>query len=130
MGMAKRYMEEVETRGWSDVGTTICDACVVDEALVVAIQVHGGTDPCDYCEETPTAQDASGPIELVLELVVDGLKHEYEPPVEQMAWDEGFVGTVFDTWDLLYELAITEREDVHKALHRAILNEQWCQRDP
>lgn len=130
MGMAKRYMEEVDARGWSDVGTTICSACVVDEALVRAIQTHGGTDSCDYCVATPHAPDASAPIELVLEMIVDGLKYEYESPAEQMAWDEGFVGTVFDTWDLLCEFGVTEREDVHETLHGAIGNEQWCQRDP
>lgn len=130
MGMAKRYMEEVDARGWSDVGTTICSSCVLDEALVAAVQDHGGTDPCDYCGELPSGPDASSPFELVLELVVDGLNHEYEPPIEQMAWDEGFVGTVFDTWDLLFELEVTEREDVHRALHKAIRNEHWCQRDP
>lgn len=123
-------MEEVDARGWSDVGTTICSTCVVDEALAAAIQEHGGTDPCDYCEGTPPAPDATAPIELVLELIVDGLKREHESPDKQMAWDEGFVGTVFDTWDLLFDLEVTEREDVHKALHRAIGNQQWCQRDP
>jgi hypothetical protein len=130
MGQAKRYMEEVETRGWSDVGTTICSECVIDPALEDAIKAHGGTDPCDYCEETPTPPAASAPLEVVLELVVDGLRHEYEDPVEQMAYDAGYVGTVYDTWDLLWDLEITEQEDVHNALHDAIQQGQWCQRDP
>lgn len=130
MGMAKRYMEEVDARGWSDVGTTICSSCVVDDALVAAIQHHGGTDPCDYCEEAPEEPVASAPIELVLELVVDGMKLEYEDPVEGMAWEGGYVGVVHDTWDLLWELEITERDDVHEALHSAIVTDQWCQRDP
>src|SRR4051794_38379933 len=84
MGMTKRYMEEVDARGCTDVGTTICSSCVVDDALVAAIQNHGGTDPCDYCEETPEEPVASAPIELVLELVVDGMKLEYEDP--SRAW--------------------------------------------
>lgn len=130
MGMTKRYMEEVEARGWGDVGTTICNQCVVDPALVAAVRQHGGTDPCDYCEEAPIEPDASAPFEVVLELVVDGLKLEYEDPVEGMAWDEGYVGTVHDTWDLLWDLEITEREDVHLALNHAIVTEQWCQQDP
>lgn len=130
MGLTKRYMEEVEARGWNDVGTTICSRCVVDPALVAAVRDHGGDDPCDYCEESPIAPEASAPFEVVLELVVDGLKFEYEDPVEQMAWDEGYVGTVYDTCDLLYDLGVTERTDVHDALHDAIVTAQWCQRDP
>jgi hypothetical protein len=130
MGMAKRYMEEVEARGWSDVDTTICSECVVDQALIAAIKAHGGTEECAYCGEVPTSPSASAPFELVLELVVDGLRHEYEDPVEQMAWDEGYVGTVHDTWDLLWELDVTESDAIHKEFHDAITTGQWCQRDP
>lgn len=109
---------------------TICSHCVVDRALVAALRQYGGTDPCDYCDQAPTGPEASAPFEVVLELVVDGLKLEYEDPIEQMAWDGGYVGTVHDTWDLLWDLAITEREDVHHALNDAIETTQWCQRDP
>jgi len=123
-------MELIESRGWSDLDTTICSECVVDKALVAAIRAHGGTDQCDYCEETPEDPEASAPTDLVLELVVDGMKLEYEDPVEGMAWDDGYVGIVHDTWDLLWELEITERDDVHGALHSAIVTDQWCQRDP
>lgn len=130
MGAAKRYMEMVESRGWSDVGTIICSACVSDGALVEAVRKHGGADPCDYCEDTLVAPDASAPIELVLEHVVDGLNHEYEDPIEQMAYDGGYVGTVHDTGDLQWELGVTEHEHVHGALQDAIVHSQWCQRDP
>ncbi|MEV7431836.1 HEPN-associated N-terminal domain-containing protein [Nocardioides sp. NPDC092400] len=130
MGAAKRYMELIESRGWSDLETTICSGCVVEKALVSAVRAHGGSDRCDYCEERPVAPEGSAPIELVLELVVDGLKLDYEDPVEGMAWDGGYVGVVHDTRDLLWDLEITEREDVHQALHSAIVTDQWCQRDP
>jgi hypothetical protein len=130
MGASKRYMELVESRGWRDLDAVICSNCVIDESLVHAIRAHEGSHPCDFCEQTPTSPEASGPIELVLELVVDGLKLEYEDPAVGMAWEGGYVGTVHDTWDLLWELEITEREDVHEALRKAIVTDQWCQRDP
>jgi hypothetical protein len=130
MGMAKHHQEEVYARGWEDVGTMICGECVVDEALVSAITAYGGADECEYCGKLPTAPTASAPFELVLELVVDGLRHEYEDPIEQMAWDGGYVGDVQDTYDLLWDLEITESEDVHQALLRAIETAEWCQRDP
>lgn len=130
MGATKRHMELIDSRGWSDLESTICSGCVADKALVSAIRAHGGSDECDYCEEEPVAPEASAPIELVLELVVDGLKLDYEDPGEGMAWDGGYVGVVHDTWDLLWDLEVTEREDVHEALHSAIVTAQWCQRDP
>lgn len=130
MGMVKRHMEEVEDRGWHDVDTTICSGCVTDEALVEAIRIQGDAVPCNYCLETPTPPAASVPIEVVLKLVVDGLKLEYEDPVENMAWEGEYVGGVDDTWDLLWDLGVTEREDVHHALHDAIVTAHWCQREP
>lgn len=130
MSFVKRYMEEVESRGWRDLGTTVCSNCLADSALVQAVRQYGGLEACDYCGETPAHPTRSAPIELVLDLVVGGLKHEYEDPVEQMAWDDGYVGEVHDTWDLLWDLGVTEREDVHLALLGAIVGAQWCQRDP
>jgi HEPN superfamily RES-like protein len=68
--------------------------------------------------------------EWTLEFVVDGLRHEYEDPVEQMAWDGGYVGIVHEAWDLLWDLDITESEAVHETRQGAIETTQWCQRDP
>lgn len=130
MGMAKREIEEIEARGWAEVGTTICSECVVDSALVDAIREHAGEDICDYCKRVPARHEASAPFDLIVELVVNGLKFEYEDPVEHMAWENGYVGTVHDTWDLLWELGITQRDDVHESLHRSIAGSEWCQRDP
>ncbi|WP_407657652.1 HEPN-associated N-terminal domain-containing protein [Kribbella turkmenica] len=73
---------------------------------------------------------ASAPFEIVLERVVDGLRHEYEDPIEQITWDEGYVGTVWNTSELLWELDITENDEVHRALQRTIQTYEWCERDP
>jgi hypothetical protein len=56
MGMVKRYWAEVEERGWSEVGTNICSECVVDPALIAAVDAHGGHETCDYCKSTPPRQ--------------------------------------------------------------------------
>lgn len=130
MGSAKRYMEEIESRGWADIGTLVCSRCVEEQALVAIVRNHGVEDSCDYCGETPESPEATAPIELVLEAVVDGLKHEYEDPVENMAWDDGYVGTVYDTWDLLMDFGVSAHDKVFEALNDAIVTSQWCQRDP
>ncbi|MGB7964149.1 MAG: HEPN-associated N-terminal domain-containing protein, partial [Propionicimonas sp.] len=134
MGMVQRYVEEVEARGWWGVDTTICSRCVMDQALVELIRGEGGTSVCDYCAEEPAAPDASAAFEIVLEAVVDGIRHEYERPVDSMGWDGregGWVGAaVFDTYDLLWDLEITERDDVHQDLFHAIIEPQWCEYDP
>jgi hypothetical protein len=128
VNMVLRHREEVEARGWEDVGTNICAECVIDDALMSAITNHNGAADCDYCNGPHSAPTA--PIEVVVKLVVDGLRHEYEDPIEQMGWDGGYVGSVQETWDLLWYLDITENEEVHKAMADAIETTEWCQRDP
>ena len=134
MGMAKRYMEEVAARGWRDVDRTIGSRCVTDQALVELIRGEGGTFVCDYCGEEPVAPDASAAFEVMLEAVVDGIRHEYERPVDTMGWasrEGGWLGApTFDTYDLLWDLEITEREDVHAELLSAIVESEWCEYDP
>ncbi|MCC3265895.1 HEPN-associated N-terminal domain-containing protein [Arthrobacter gengyunqii] len=95
-----------------------------------AIKAHNGIAPCDYCGGKSSPSRVSAPIEVLLELIVDGLRYEYEDPIHQMGWDGGYTGDVWDTWDLLWDLGITENEDVHKALANSIVTEAWCQRNP
>lgn len=131
MSSTKRYWEEVESRGWNDIGTTVCTRCLVDDALVAAIELLGGQVRCDYCGRVPTGGAASAPFETLLALVLDGLTSEYEDPIESMAWTEGeYVGLTIDTDDLLMELEVTDHDGVLKDLCRAIHRDRWCQIDP
>jgi hypothetical protein len=106
---------------------------VSDEALVAAILEAGGDEICTYCSEEPALSAASAPIELVLELLVDGLRHEYEDPSEQVAYESaggGYLLPVYDTRDLIYDLDVSERTDVLEDVIGAIRQGLWCQRDP
>lgn len=126
-------MEEIESRGWADVGTTVCSACLSDYALAQAVRASGGTGRCDYCASIPREPEASGPIELVLELVVDGLRYEYEDPIEQVLWssaDGGYQMPYRDTDDLLGNHDVTENGELHAELVAAIQQDAWTQRDP
>jgi hypothetical protein len=117
LGFTKRHLEEIESRGWSGSEQTVCSACLADEGLVAAVQVYGGTDVCSFCEGA-TVLSATAPLELVLELVVDGFRSEYEHPIEQAAYDseDGYLVPTWDTWELLAEFEVTDRGDVIEAL--------------
>jgi hypothetical protein len=123
-------MEEIESRGWADSDATVCSDCVLDEALVTAVVKYGATDCCSFCGAT--APLASAPLEVVLELVMDGVRFEYEDPIEQSAYDseDGYLVPTRDTWELLEELEVTERTDVLEAIAEAMRQGLWCQRNP
>lgn len=133
MGSAKRYLEEVEARGWGDVDKTVCSDCLTDYALSDAVRAHGGDDPCDYCGRAPSAPDATAPVEIILDLVVDGLRSEYEDPIHQVLWssaDGGYQMGSYGTSDLLFNHEVTEDGDLLDDLVNAIEGEVWVQRDP
>lgn len=133
MGGAKRYLEEMESRGWSDVGTTVCSACLLDFALIRAVRAEGGVDACDYCHKVPVAPDATASIDVILDLIVDGFRYEYEDPVEQVLYssaDGGYQLPFDDTWDLLGNHEVTEDGNLLNDLAGAILQDAWVQRDP
>lgn len=131
LGFTKRHLEEIESRGWTDAQRIVCSACLRDEALVAAVVDHGGNDICSFCRGASTFE-ATAPLELVLELVVDGFRSEYEHPIEQSAYDseDGYLVQTWDTWELLAEFEVTDRDDVNEAIADAIRQELWCQRDP
>jgi hypothetical protein len=130
VGFTKRHLEEIESRGWADSDSTVCSSCVLDEALVAAVVDYGGTEACDFCGATRKV--ASAPLEVVLDLVVDGVRFEFEDPVEQSAYDseDGYLVPTWDTWDLLESLEVTDRADVLDAIAGAMRQGLWCQRDP
>lgn len=133
MGAVQRYQELVEGRGWADVGKTVCSACLFDEALIAAVRGSNGTAPCDYCGATPIAPEASAPVELVLELIVDGLRTEYEDPIEQVPYssaDGGYQMALLDTEDILSNHEVTEKYPLLLDLISAIEQQEWVQRDP
>lgn len=130
MGLAKRHMEEIESRGWADSDLTVCSACVLDEALVAAVVDYGGREVCNFCGRTPSV--ASAPLEVILDLVVNGIRFEYEDPIEQSAYDseDGYLVPTWDTWELLEELEVTDSAEVLNAIAGAMRQGLWCQRDP
>lgn len=123
-------MQEIDDSGWSDVGTMICSQCITEEYLVEEITKTATSHHCDYCNTSSIRQVSSTPIENVLKLIVDGLRHEYDDPINEMSWDQEYVGWTTDTWDLLDDLEITSTQAAHTALADAITTSKWCQKNP
>lgn len=134
MGQAKRMMEEIEDRGWSGCDRHVCPDCVLDAALKQVMREEATSATCDYCGHSTPGTELAAPVDVLLDAVVQGLRSEYEDPVQGVAWDSregGWQGAkVHDTDALLLDLEITEDGDLLADLSSAIQVEQWCQRDP
>lgn len=142
MGLTKRYMEEAYARGYSDHSGMVCSKCITEPALATAIREEGKSwaDPedeeanvCEYCHEIPHPPEALVELERVIELVVGGLRAEYDDPAEEAGWDGregGYQVPTYDTYDLLWEFEIAENDKLVDDIAGAIRNTLWCQLHP
>lgn len=142
VGQVKRYMDEVDARGYSDRSGMVCSKCITEPALGAAIREEGESwadtedqeaDVCEYCQEVPHPPEALVELERVLELVVGGLRTEYDDPVEEALWDGregGYQVPTDDTHDLLREFEIAENDKLIDDIAGAIHNTLWCQLHP
>jgi hypothetical protein len=133
MGQVKRHLETVEERGWSSVDGVVCSRCILNSELRSVIRSRSGHDRCRFCGTVPIAPDASADVDDILALIVSGLRCEYEPPRDQVAWssrDGGYQMETLDTVDLLEREEVTENRDLIQALADAIEEADWVQRDP
>lgn len=126
MGLAKRRLEEIESRGASFIGDKfVCADCVGDRALKDFIQENGTAKNCDYCGEV-------NPVVLVddvVEKIVEGIKTEYDEPGNGLGWaseEGGWLGSTIDTWDILEDLEVAENESLFNDIREAITAEIWC----
>jgi hypothetical protein len=141
VGLTKRYMEEAYARGYSDHSGMVCSKCITEPALAAAVREEGESwdvedeeaDVCEYCQEVPQAPEALVELERVIELVVGGLRAEYDDPAEEAGWDGregGYQVPTYDTYDLLWEFEIAENDKLIDDIAGAIHTTLWCQLHP
>lgn len=133
MSFAKRMMEDIEQRGWTSVGASVCPECLDDRVLKAAAKRAADAFACDFCDETSDVEPLAAPVDVILPLIVDGLRAEYEDPIEQVPYDSSEGGWQVvepqDTWDVLQDHEVTGNSDLLAVLSNAI-DRQWVQRDP
>ncbi|MEV4900671.1 HEPN-associated N-terminal domain-containing protein [Citricoccus sp. NPDC055426] len=142
MGLTKRYMEEVDARGYSDQSGRVCSKCITEPTLSAVIREEGeswadaedeAAAACEYCQEVPQAPESLAELERVIELVVGGLRAEYDDPAEEAGWDGregGYQVPTYDTDDLLREHEVAENGKLIDDIAGAINNTVWCQLHP
>jgi len=121
-------MEE-EERGFYSVGDKyVCSTCVGDKDLGRFIKDNGDKSQCTYCQ---------GKHSIVLHFdelmlfILECLSQEYgDPNNVGVAWDKGWVGDVFDTYDFLDEIGIPiENMEFQDDILSSLSDRQWCKSD-
>jgi len=129
MGGAKSWWMEQQERGFYSVGDKyICADCIGDDDIKEFINVNATYDRCDYCGKSEP--ETSVHFDEFMGFVLQGISSEYEDPNnEGVPWEKGWMGDVYDTYDLVYEeIGLEADEPVLDDIISSLSDRQWCQR--
>ncbi len=129
VGLAKRYLEQVEAQGWAAGDQSVCTSCVAEEALEACIRNAETSDfACTFCGDSPAA-----PIEALLEPFMLGVRREFEHAGDTVYWDGregGYQAPTLDSWDLVDHYAdIFVGDGLLEAVRDALVDEVWVASD-
>ena len=123
MSLAKRYLDEIESRGYVPKDGAICLDEIEDAALGMRLTPVATNIYCKYCD----SYKSGVPLDKLLDVVVDTIGYYYEDANQVLPWDnemDGLTGSL-DIDDVLYCLASDafcsdSAEQIHKDLATAI----------
>lgn len=112
-------------------GEFVCGDCITEPALRDLIEAYAESPECTFCGREDTGKIAA-PVHVVAERVLEGLQHLYDDANNGLAWEGGFVGDTFTTYELIEEHA--ELSEVWGRLHDRLTGMlpdiAWSERDP
>lgn len=106
MGLAKRWAEEVEARGYDEVEGEICLAHVTDPALEADLREDVTTGVCFLCGREAD-EPAVVPVESLMATFMESFRYFFTTS-DELPWDNEdgiYVGPQVDTRQAVYELA-------------------------
>lgn len=128
MGLVKRWMEEQEDRGFSSVGNKfVCSQCIDEPDIRLYIKTNGDSEACSYCER---AKVSTLHFDKFMEFFMECMNDEYGyPDNEGVPWEGGWLGDVFDSYDLLDQIGLSiESECLQQDISDSISDRQWCKK--
>ncbi|MGA5821325.1 HEPN-associated N-terminal domain-containing protein [Kitasatospora sp. NPDC094028] len=130
MGMAKRALEEAESRGWWDSEEWVCEHCVDEPTLEDTVRAEAdGEEECSFCGRSPAA-----PLDVLVEAFFQGMRTEYATAEEENVpfdSEEGrYLGNVMSTEELVtgYFGHVLLGEGLAEAVAGAMVEDQWVKR--
>lgn len=126
MGLAKRYMEEVEAQGWHPTGDQwVCEQCVEEPFLASKVREASSSEhTCSFCDESPAAE-----LDVFMEAFMNGVTRRYEDADNEHRYDSEtgeYLGNTFDTHELVWEYEhVFANSDLLEAVRDSIVDKTW-----
>lgn len=134
MGLAKKYLEDVDSQGYYSTDGSVCSCCINEPAVKRFVETNATLNECSYCQQSGVL---AVNFDVLMALIVDSLHFEWgNPSIEGLPYEsrEGGwqVATVYNAWDLLYdEIGLdVVNERLQADIADAILNGEWCEKEP
>ena len=119
MGFAKNRAIELEQRGFSEVEGGVCLDHITDVCLSHRLEDFITEHDCAVCSKTlPSETNApfAVPLEELMHVVVETVRHFYSDAVAVLPWDSeerAFIGAQLSTWDVVEDVADGAFENAH-----------------
>jgi HEPN/RES N-terminal domain 1/RES domain len=112
----------------------VCGECFSDEGLQGFCASHAQSKECDFCGATAD-EPIAAPVDEVIEHIRCCVGGIYDDPASAgLAWDEGYVGTTYLTYEIFQELDLDFPKDkggrLQDIIEQGMGNDLWCKVDP
>src|SRR3984957_1070032 len=136
MGYEKDRMIQEGEQGWRFRGGNICFRCISDRYLKQMVKDQASEMDCDFCLRQSRKAPISIPFDSFMEVYAVALFQYYSHAEnEPIAWDSEdheYVGTTYDTWDLVKDVIgePSENEEFVQAIIDSLGHNIWCDKSP
>lgn len=129
MGAAKRWMEEIERRGYNPIPDKyVCQDCVDEEAIKNFVRENCESCICSYCGKREVSPIAAS-VENVANLIVESIRSEWLMPEDSgtpyESKEGGWLIEPTATEDVLVEEGFDADEAIFEDIVGAIRQEYW-----
>jgi HEPN superfamily RES-like protein/RES domain-containing protein len=108
----------------------ICGNCIEEEYLESYINDNGKLGVCSYCDGN---ESKIIPLDIIVEIIVDGIRFEYDQPENGLGWIDGewvdATNPVMDSFDILSDEIRIGGSKAFSDILSYIDDLQWCEKD-
>lgn len=130
MGIAKEKQNEAFARGFDTIqGKYVCDKCIGDKFLRKELRSKVDSPQCSYCGRLSKGKNIATSVDMLMPSILEAINFEWSS-AEHVPWvDGGFIGRVYNSWDMVHDFINHEAEIDNKELlndiQRSLADQLW-----